>query len=360
MSGGWRIGEIGGVAVRLNASLIVIAVLVTVTLAGRVFPTGAPGNPPLLYWLTGLFAAGLFIGSVLWHEMAHALFAIRYRIPVLEIELHLFGGVAKIARDPERPAHEFVIALAGPASSLVLAAVFGFLTLLDGLPGVMCGWLSVINLTLAIFNLLPGFPLDGGRVLRAALWHFGGSYRRATRQASRIGQGMAALFAAFGLFLMVVGTLFNGLWFLLIAAFLYSTASMSYRMSLGGLTQAAPVHKVMRYNVPQIDPRLPLALLAWRYLDHARDQAFPVYENQQLIGLVTAAEAERIPRLEWGKTRVGEVMIPRERIVTVRPEDDLAAALSLLDKANQDHAPVLDGSGRLVGMLNRRDIVHKT
>ncbi|GAB4549992.1 MAG: site-2 protease family protein [Anaerolineae bacterium] len=359
MRSGWRIGELGGVEIRVDPSLTFIAFFVTFSLAARVLPISAPGASASAYWLAGLLAAALFIGSILWHEMAHALMAIRYRIPVVQIVLHLFGGVAQIARDPERPRQEFEIAIAGPLSSLFLAVGFGMLASLDSVVGAMCGWLSMINLTLAVFNMLPGFPLDGGRVLRAILWHFGGSYRKSTRQAARVGQGMAGLFALLAALELLRGFLFNAVWFLLIAGFLYSVASAAYRSAPGGLTKEAAVRRVMRYNVPIVDPKLPLALLAWRYMDHARDQAFPVMKDGYLLGMVTAVEADRIPRLEWGKIRVEDVMIPAANLPLVYADEPLESALEKLDKSGLDHGPVYDGA-TLLGMINRRDIVYRT
>lgn len=357
---GWRAGQIGGVEIRLDVSLIFIAFFVAFVLASRIFPLREPGLSPAIYWLVGLFTAVVFIGSVLWHEMAHALVAMRYHIPVIKIVLHLFGGVAQIARDPERPSQEFWIAIAGPISSLVLAAIFGLLSGLPGLPGAASGWLATINLTLALFNLLPGFPLDGGRVLRALIWKVTGSYRRSTRLTSRIGQGVAGLFAVFGLFLMLRGGLFDGVWFLLIAAFIYAAATATYRMTgRGPLPLQTPVRRVMRFNVPIIEPSLPLALLAWRYLDHNRDQAFPVMERGVLVGMISAVEVDPIPRLEWGRVRVRDRMIPRDRLVMVRTYDDLQSALEALDAAQMNHALVFD-SEAFVGMLNRRDIVYRT
>lgn len=356
---GWRIGEIGGVEVRVDVSLLFIAFFVTFILATRVFPFEAPGGGLLLYWLAGLLGSAIFIGSILWHEMAHALLAMRYGIPVVQIVLHLFGGVAQIAREPERPGQEFEIAIAGPLSSMFLAILFGLLGGMGGIVGSLCSWVSAINLTLALFNLLPGFPLDGGRVLRALLWRLGGSYRKATQQASRVGQGMAILFVLFGVWMILQGLWFNGIWFMLIAAFLYSAATASRRMTAGSLNMQASIRRVMRYQVPVVEPALPLALLAWRYLDHARDQAFPVMHSGELVGLVSALEVDRVPRLDWGRVRVAEVMLPRERLVMLSPHDDLQAAMQKMDAVRVDHAPVFE-AGQLVGMVNRRDIVYRT
>jgi Zn-dependent protease/predicted transcriptional regulator len=357
---GWTIGWLGGVEIKVNASLLLIAFLVTYLLASAILPVAAPQAPVALYWFTGLLGAVIFIGSILWHEMAHVVMALRFSIPVMQVVLHLYGGVALLSREPERPSHEFVITIAGPLSSLLLAVVFGLFSTLDGLVGAMFGWLAQVNFTLALFNLLPGFPLDGGRVLRSILWRVGGSYKVATRQASRVGQFVALIFVAFGLWLIFNRALFNGLWFLMIAFFLYTAASQAYQMAAGtSLPLHTDVRRVMRYNVPLIEPSTPLALLAWRYLDHARDQAFPVAHHGRLVGLVTSAEVDKFPRLEWGRIRVEQIMIPVEKLPIVSPNHSLEQALAVFDKTGMNYAPVIDGDA-VIGMLNRRDIVYRT
>jgi Zn-dependent protease/CBS domain-containing protein len=360
---GFPIGRIAGVEIRLNFGVLIIAMMILLSLATRTLPFLAPGDAPLWYWIVAALGAVVFVGSILWHEMAHVLVALRYRLPVLGVVLHLFGGVAQIGREPERPGHEFWIAIAGPLSSAFLFFFFGFLSnLLNGSIGALAWWLASVNLSLALFNLLPGFPLDGGRVLRAAIWRTTGSYLRATRLASRIGQGMAGLFAFAGVYLMFFGDgAFNGLWFLLIALFLYGAASTSLRISGRAPLNVAgtPVQRVMRTNVPLVDPSMRLAMLAWKYMDYAPDQAFPVLDNGVLVGMVTARETEKHSRLDFGKLSVRDVMLPRDKVVTVRMYDDLQQALSALDAAQADHAIVFDDEG-MVGTLNRRDIVYRT
>src|SRR5260221_3213409 len=266
---GLTLGWVGDIEIKINVSLFFIALLVTLSLALGILPRSAPGANSAFYWVAGLLTAFIFIGSILWHELAHSLVAIHYHIPVIQIILYLFGGVAQIARNPERPAQEFWIAIAGPVSSLLLAALFWMLSALHGLPGAACAWLAVVNLTLALFNLLPGFPLDGGGVLRSILWQFGASLRQAIRKASRVGQGMAVLFVLFGLWQSLQGNLFNGIWFILIGAFLYSAATVSYRSASGeSLAMDAPVRRVMRSNMPTGEASMAVALPASRHLDH--------------------------------------------------------------------------------------------
>lgn len=358
---GITVGRIWGIEIKLNSSLLIIALLVTAIAGTSILPHTAPGFTAPVYLMAGGLIAILFIASVLWHELAHSLIAIRYKIPVVQIVLYVFGGVAQIARDPDRPIQEFWIALAGPISSLILAIGFGVIARLGGLAGASASYLSTVNASLVIFNLLPGFPLDGGRVLRSILWAIQHSYKRATRQASRVGQGVAILLALSGIGLILAGYgLFNGVWLLLIALFLYSTASALYRGSKSGpLPLETSVRRVMRFNVPVIAPNLPLAMLAWKYMDQAHDQAFPVLEGDYLVGMITAAEVDPIPRLEWGKVRAVDAMRKRADLRIVAPDDELSAALAAMDALRLDHAPVIE-AGRLVGMLNRRDIVYRT
>jgi Zn-dependent protease/predicted transcriptional regulator len=358
--GGWTIGWLGDIEIKINISIVFIALFVALSLALRILPFTAPGAGPVLYWLVGIVASVAFIGSILWHEMAHSLMALRYGIPVVQIILYLFGGVAQISREPERPVQEFWIAIVGPASSIVLAVAFGVLSRIGGVPGAACAWLAIVNLTLALFNLLPGFPLDGGRVLRSILWRIGGSFRLATRQASRVGQVMAGLFLLFALWQMLQGNLFNGIWFILIAGFLFGAATLSYRSARGAsLAMDTPVQRVMRFDVPTIEPSMPLAILAWKYLDHYRHQAFPVVENGTLVGMISSMETNKIPREEWGKVKVAQTMLPLEKLCVVAPNDNIGAALDALEKTGMDHAPVYEAD-RFVGMLNRRDIVYRT
>ncbi len=357
---GLTLGWVGDIEIKINVSLFFIALLVTLSLALGILPRSAPGANSAFYWVAGLLTAFIFIGSILWHELAHSLVAIHYHIPVIQIILYLFGGVAQIARNPERPAQEFWIAIAGPVSSLLLAALFWMLSALHGLPGAACAWLAVVNLTLALFNLLPGFPLDGGRVLRSILWQFGGSLRQATRQASRVGQGVAGLFVLVAIWQVLNGDVFDGIWFMLIAAFLYSAATTSYQSAQGeSLAMDTPVRKVMRFNVPTVEPTMRLALLAWKYLDHARDQAFPVMDNGVLMGLISAVQVDKIPRLDWGKHTVAEMMLPLDKLTIIANTATIQEAFTALDEASLDHAPVYDGN-QFVGMLNRRDIVYRT
>jgi Zn-dependent protease len=356
------IGYIGGIAIKLDSSLLLLAILLTAGAAFGLLPTEAPGYSVVVYIIAGLLIATFFIASILWHEMAHVLLAQQFRLPVVQVVLYLFGGMAQIGRDPERPSHEFLIAIAGPISSAILAAFFGLIGRTGGLAGAAAGYLGSVNLTLAVFNLLPGFPLDGGRVLRAALWQLQGSYTRATRQASRAGQGVAILLGLFGLLSFFSGVLggINGLWLIMVALFLYQAASQTFRMARAApMPLATTVQRVMRQNAPPVAPNLPLAIFAWRFYDHAPDQAFPVIDGALLVGMLSAVELAPVPRLEWGTYKVRDLMRPSADLPIIAPDDDLKQALAALDTAKLDHAPVVS-DGQVVGMLNRRDITYRT
>lgn len=355
---GYVVGRLAGVEIKINPSLLFIAVLITVqviSLLRAVLPTYAP----LVYVLMGILTAALFIGSVLWHEMAHVMMAQRYGIPVLQVVLHMFGGVALISRDAERPREELIIAAAGPASSFLLAFIFGIASTIPGIGGVVATILAQVNLTLGLFNLIPGFPMDGGRILRAILWWRTGSYKTATRLASRVAVWVAGGFAFLAIFLVFEGAWFNGLWLLLIAYFVYQTATVSANaVRSPQLSLSTPVSKLMRHPPNLIEADKPIALLAFRYFDRDRDQAVIAMSNNELVGLVTYLDIERYPRLEWGKIHVADVMQPRDKIIVLHPEETVKAALEQFDRTNTSYAPVMHADAP-VGIVFRRDIAYR-
>lgn len=361
MINGTSVGRLAGVEIKVNSSVLIIGALITFMLGFRQLPYVVPNQGLLVYLIGGILAAILFLYSILWHEMAHVLVAQYFRLPVIQVVLHLFGGVAMLGREPERPRQEFLIALAGPISSLVLAIVFGTFARVGGTAGAVAAWLTQVNFLLAMFNLLPGFPLDGGRVLRALLWLRTNSYRRATRIAARTGRVMAALFGVTAvLILFRGGTIIESLWLIMIGVYLYQAATQTLKA-----TPAPPppgkigtVRRAMRQRIEAVTPAMPLPIMAWKYLDTYKDQAFPVLENGQLVGIVTLADAERIPRLEWGSVKVRDVMQERANLFIARPEQLITDAIVQFDATHTNHAPVLENE-QFIGMLNRRDIVVK-
>jgi Zn-dependent protease/CBS domain-containing protein len=380
MRGGFRIGRIFGIQIILDYSWIFIFLLVTWSLTNsfaRAHPEwGAAGT-------LGLAIAGalLFFGSVLVHELAHSLVAIAQGLLVSNITLFMFGGVANIQREPPSPRAEFLITIVGPIASLLLGVLF---TLLGGVAGevgaimrapetvlarlgplaTMLLWLGSVNMILAVFNLIPGFPLDGGRVLRSALWAASGDLQKATRWASWVGQAVAWLFIvggvamAFGTRLPFFGTgLVSGLWLIFIGWFLNGAAIQSYQqVVVYDLLEGVPVARLLRERVPTVRPETLVGTLIQEYLLGTDEHAFPVVEDERLDGLVCLEDVRKVPREAWTTTTVRQIMTPAGELVVLAPEEEVTAALHRLAGRDVSQIPVLR-AGRFVGMLRRRDIV---
>lgn len=381
MDSGLRIGRAWGIDIRVDWSWLLIFFLVVQSLAS-LFAAGESGWSPGLRWGLAVLAALVFFASVLAHELAHSLMARSRGIPVRSITLFLFGGVSSLQREPASPASEFLMAIVGPLTSLVLGAgLLGLASVTAGpvstpLPDVasllaqlsptttLLLWLGSINLSLGVFNLLPGFPLDGGRVLRSLLWALLGDLRRATRWASWVGQGIAWLMIisgismAFGAWVPLLGSgLANGLWLTFIGWFLNNAARQSYRqIVIQDVLEGVPVERLMRANPPTCAPGCTVSQLVLEHVMGSDDQAFPVLEGGQLIGLVTLDDVRRVPRQAWERVTVREIMTPAARLVTVAPQDEAAEALSKLAERDVRQLPVLK-QGQLVGLFRRRDLL---
>ncbi len=353
-----RLGRIWNIPIGLSTSWFFIFALVTWSLATGVFPATIPGLDAGVYWLLGLVTSVLFFSSVLAHELGHAFFALRNSVPVRAITLFFFGGVAEITREPKNAGAEFRIAIAGPLVSLMLAALFGGLTVLGrGLPIVEgpALWLARINLMLALFNMIPGFPLDGGRVLRAIVWHFSGDEFRATKLATGAGQLVAFGFIGVGIFNALTGDFANGLWFAFIGLFLNSAAA--------GSRQQAVAHKALEgVTAGQLMNRSTLRVPSWVTVGDALDpqtlsqghRAFLVQDFGQFRGLFTLTDAARVPRSQWTQTKIEQVMTPSAKLVTVAPETELLTALQAMDEAGAHQVPVVDtATGDVLGLLSR-------
>lgn len=379
---GFRIGRIFGINIAIDWSWFFIFLLVTVNLAlvfGQAHPTWGSG----LNWLVAGLAALLFFISVLLHELAHSLVARAQRLPVRNITLFLFGGVSNIERNPPSPQAEFLITIVGPATSLLLGALLLVVarvnlqrldlssadpTLifaqLDPLTSVLL-WLGPVNIALGLFNLIPGFPLDGGRILRSILWALTDNLRRATRWASWIGQLIAWLFILagvamiFGLSLPFFGQGFtSGLWLALIGWFLYSAAVQSYRqVVVHDLLEGIPVAKLMRAQPPTVPGNSTVSQLVHEYVMNSDDHAFPVVDQGRLIGLVTLDDIRHTERERWDTTLVHDIMTPTAQLATTTTEEDADKALRTLAQRDVRQLPVLQRDGQLAGLLRRRDIV---
>lgn len=356
-----NLGRIWGIPIGLHISWFLIFALVTWSLALGYFPPTYPGMETRLYWILGGVTSLLFFGSVLMHELGHAYLALRNQIPVKGITLFIFGGVAQIGQEPRSPGAEFRIAIAGPIVSLGLAAIFGGLWLLDRQIPYLAApsmWLARINFILAVFNMIPGFPLDGGRVFRAIVWRFTGDFRRATQVAAATGQFIAFGFIAFGMFTVLQGNFFNGLWLVFIGWFLQNAAAASYQqLHLRELLKGVRVEQVMAPGCPEVSARSPLTEIVEDHILPAGQRCFLVAENGHPRGFLTFRDVTKVPRTDWNRVRVSEVMVPWNRLVHVNPDMELLEVLDLMDDADVAQLPVVEG-GQLVGMLSRDQVLH--
>lgn len=349
-----------GIVVGVDYSWLIIFALITWTLVNSYFPQHFPGWPFWLYWGVGLVASLVFFSSVLAHELAHSWMALRRGMEVQSITLFIFGGLARIAEEPGDPLTEFLMALAGPLSSFILAATFGLLWLLTrwiSEPlGAFAQYLAVVNGGLGTLNLMPGFPLDGGRVLRSILWGLSGDLKGATRWASYAGQGVALLLIVWGLS-QAFSRLLNGLWLIFIGWFLHDAARASYRQFLiREALQEVRVRDLMTRSYPTVEPRLSLAEVMDDYVLGSAHHAFPVVEGELLRGLICLHDIRAVPRAQWGETTVAQAMTPFEVLETVSPEDDGSQVLRRLSARDVGQLPVVE-EGRLVGLLRRSDVI---
>src|SRR5438876_1372925 len=354
----WQIGRVFGIPLRIHISWFLVFALVV--WSGRsYFPFVLSPSPSWVYWAMGIVAALLLFASVLVHELGHCLVAMRYRIPIAQITLFIFGGMAQIRREAPTPKAEFLIAIAGPIVSVVVGLGFWLLAALTGSRPELTALsehLRNINLVLATFNLVPGYPLDGGRVLRAALWAWSKNFHKATRQAARTGQGFAVLLMLFGAWDLVAGPAIGGVWFLLIGAFLYTAAHNTHRQvafqeSLMGLR----VGDVMTPDVVVLEAGMPLDEAVDNYFLRFGYGGFPVVQNGRLVGMLSLKELKTIPRHRWGTVTVGEVMAPHNLQAEIHPDEPITAAMERMFHDDRSRLVVRD-EDKVLGLVTRSGI----
>lgn len=350
MTGSIRLGRLLGIVVQVHVTWFLAVWAIAWSLARGMFPERIPGLPEQIYWTMGFAGALLLFVSVLVHELGHALVARYFRIPTRSITLFLFGGVAQMVREPERPSHELWVALAGPATSLVLAGIFRS-------AAALMGYLSWVNLLLAGFNLLPAFPLDGGRVLRALLWWLL-DLERATRIATLMGHATAAAFIILGVLAAFTGRPVDGLWLILVGWFLDQAAGASYQqMLLRHALRGVRVRDIMTPDPVTLDTELTLEEAVAQYFLPRKHGGYPVVYGERLLGILTLHDLKQVPREKWPTTRVREAMTPIARAHTMRPEAPAYEALARMTQAGVGRLLVLDGAGELVGILTRSDLL---
>jgi Zn-dependent protease/CBS domain-containing protein len=354
------LGRIMGIPIGLDYSWFLIFALLTWMLAGSYYPAEFKNWPTLLYWTTGALTAIMLFVSVLLHELGHSVIALRYKIPVRSITLFIFGGVAKIGAEPPSAIAEFWIAIAGPVTSFALALFFGLLQPVVGALAPMLAlakYLAYINGTLAVFNLIPGFPLDGGRVFRAMVWGSTHSLRRATLVAANLGRFIAYLFIILGVWQMVTGNFGNGLWIAFIGWFLESAAASQVRQqTVHDLLAGHCVSDAMRRDYTLVSPGATLEQLVNEHILGSGRRSLVVEQNDRVVGLLTLHDFKKILRSDWPTTTAAQAMIPAEQMKRIRPDAELVAALEEMDRDGVNQLPVMVDD-QIQGLLGRDDVI---
>jgi Zn-dependent protease/predicted transcriptional regulator len=365
--GSFRIARILGIDIRIHISWILIFFLVLLSLADQVFPDWYPQWSTEKTFVVSAIAALLFFTSVLLHELAHAIVALRFKMSVSSITLFLLGGVANLTKEPPSAKAEFFMASAGPLTSLAIGGLalvvqqvvtdnIGRAPSLQPIEGV-ARYLSFINIAVAIFNMVPGFPLDGGRVLRSIVWGFRRDRAAATRIAARGGQLVAGLMIVYAGSRVIEGEAWPGLWMGLIAYFLYSAASQALQQErVTAVVGSARVGQLMTTDVRSAPAGISIGQLIRDIVLPNNLQAIPVVAHDRLVGLVTIADLRKVEQDQWSTTPVDAVMTPVSDLATVSPDDPLLAALDRFGSGDLPLLPVVD-HGSLVGVLYRESVV---
>lgn len=352
-----------GFEVKVELSWLVLAILITWSLARDILPSNNPGLPGATYWWMGIASAVALFASIIFHELCHSLVARRYGLPITGITLFIFGGVAEMEGEPPSARSEFLMALAGPLSSALLGLGFYGLHLwtIDlewpiSITGVL-GYLGSINGSLAAFNLLPAFPLDGGRVLRSILWGWKRNLRWATRLASRIGSAFGIAQMALGAVYLLLGNFVGGLWMLLIGMFLRNASQASYRqLFVREAFQGELVQRFMKPDPVTVSPSISIQQLVDDYVYTHHFKMYPVVEGATLIGCVSTRAIAEIPRDEWAQRTVGTLVRECSIHNTISPTADAMEALSTMSRTRNSRLLVVDGD-QLVGVITLKDLL---
>ncbi len=374
MRGGWRVGRLLGIDIYVDPSWIVILVLMVYTLGFvelpmELAPLARRPRPDIVSISAGLITALLLFACVLAHELAHSWMALERHVPVNRITLFIFGGAAQIAREPDRPSSEFLIAIMGPLLSAALAAVFAgawlWLRILDSTRAIgislapmvlVTALLAQSNGALAVFNLAPGFPLDGGRIFRAILWAAFKDVRRATAWSCRAGQALALLMILAGIWLFLTELEISGLWYLLIGVFLWNAARDALRqITLRETLVRVAVCDIMSRGAETIPSTLALSHFVDRFMLSRRDQTFIVADGVGVLGILSSSRVCQIPRDRWPVTSVAQILTPLSRAAPLAANQSVASALERFVPPLEE-LPVM-ADGQVVGFLSRNDIV---
>lgn len=361
---GFHLFTLFGFEVKLDLSWLLLALLISWSLGAGWFPAQYPELSTYAYaWMGIATAVGVFF-SIVFHEFSHSMVARYYGMPISGITLFIFGGVAEMEREPPDPKSEFLMAIAGPISSFLLAAVLWAATSfapLAALPQPVAGVLStlaVINFTVAVFNLAPAFPLDGGRVLRAALWHWRRDLKEATFISSRIGRGFGTALMILGVIAFLGGNLIGGMWWFLIGLFVRGAASSSYQqLVLKDMVEGQPVRRFMRSEPVTVAPSLSIAEWVDEYVYRHHYKMYPVVDGPRLLGCITVDSLKGLRREDWSGTKVADVMEDRSESNTVDAGTDTMALMkNLLNPAERSRFMVVEDD-RLIGIIALKDLI---
>ena len=354
------LGSIMGIPIGLDYYWFLIFALPTWMLASNYYPVEFHDWPPPLYWFMGAVTAVMLFVSVLLHELGHSVVALRYNVPVRSITLFIFGGVARIGAEPPSAIAEFFIAIAGPLVSLALGVFFYAVQ-----PAVigsqplwgLAKYLAYINLALVLFNLIPGYPLDGGRVFRAIVWAITRNMRRATLLAANVGRFFGFLFIVVGVWRMFRGDFGGGVWIAFIGWFLDSAATAQVQQVMfQGLLAGHTVSQAMSSRCATVPADLTLQQLVDEHILGGGQRCFLVNRGATPVGMMTLHRIKDVPRGEWPTTSAAQVMIPLEKLKRISPDGELWTALQQMDRAGVNQLLVMT-DGRVVGMLSREDAI---
>ena len=376
MKNSWHIGRIAGIEIGIHYTWL-LALLIFTWLVGQEFSGTYLGWPTYLYWIGGFLATFALFISVLVHELAHSLVARDRGLAVSSITIFILGGVSNLTEEPEKPGVEFTMAIAGPLASLVSGIVFWILWYAitktwvlpifsvnipankQTLALAIIGFLAYANIALTIFNILPGFPLDGGRVFRSILWGATGSLKKATNIATIVGRIFGWVFIALGIWVafFVSGGLLNGIWFIFIGWFLNSAADNSRReATLREHLTGVLVEQIMQKDIESVHPDTNVADFMQMIFVQEHKRAIPVTENENLVGIVTVSDVKNLPQEKWQTTPIEQIM-NRGTLYTVKPADDLGRAMKLIAEHELNQIPVMS-QVKLVGMITRADVIN--
>ena len=358
----FRVGRLAGFQIAIHYSWLLIFGLILLILSTGYMPLNYPGLSTIAYWIIGLIATVLLFASVLFHELCHSIVARRYGLPITRITLFFFGGVSEMAEEPQDPRVELKMAAAGPASSILLAVAFGLAAFVGSntrMPSEVVAPLEYgfwINAFLAGFNLLPGFPMDGGRILRSAIWIWKRDIVRATRTATSIGVGLAYLMIAGGFILSFAGLWANGLWLVFIGLFIKSGAESSLKHTIiNKALLGIAIGNIMTTDIKTVQPDTTVEEFIAEYLLKYRHEVYPVVSDGQILGLASIQDAKQIPKPQWSATAVKSIMRPTEKIVMARPDQEAVEALIKMSKYDVGQVLVVS-EGKLLGIVTHSDI----